>query len=109
VGTASNVVVVDWSRLGNPALGNPLWYPVAASHVPIVGKRIGELIKWLWNIGGISDPSHVHCVGHSLGAHVSAEAGNYVQALGSSIGRISGLDPAGENFKFHELTFSPTS
>ena len=45
-----------------------------------------------------------HCVGHSLGSHVCANAGFYTQSeFGWKIDRITGLDPAGLNFEHSDV------
>jgi len=67
-------------------------YPVVIPNVPIVGCRVANFTRFL----GV-DPSKVHIVGHSLGAHVAGVAGQEVQnqQRGAKINRITGLDPAG--------------
>lgn len=41
----------------------------------------------------------MHLIGHSLGAHISGFAGNYIQYYsGKNLARISGCDPAGPLF-----------
>lgn len=46
--------------------------------------------------------NNIHCVGHSLGAHVCGYAGKYLRRMNYSnpIQRISGLDPAGPLFVY---------
>lgn len=42
---------------------------------------------------------HVHCIGHSLGAHLSGYIGYTLQRdFGLTLGRITGLDPAEPHF-----------
>jgi len=40
----------------------------------------------------------VHCVGHSLGAHMCGYIGRTLIASGKTLGRISGMDPAGPDW-----------
>lgn len=79
-----NVIVVEWS-----AGAKPPNYFSAASNTRIVGEKIANLIDT-----NRLDTSKVHCIGHSLGAHICGFASKIKR-----IGRISGMDPAGPLFK----------
>ncbi len=41
------------------------------------------------------DPSSIHAIGASLGAHAAAAAGARIAEGGRKIGRLTGLDPSG--------------
>ncbi len=71
----SNVFIVDWS-----SEATKLDYVKVAHSVTLIGNSIGTFILSI----GIS-PKNVHCIGHSLGAHVCGFCGKL-----SKIGRISG-------------------
>uniref|UniRef100_A0A8C5X5M2 triacylglycerol lipase n=1 Tax=Malurus cyaneus samueli TaxID=2593467 RepID=A0A8C5X5M2_9PASS len=79
----ANVVVVDWLSLAHQL------YTDAVNNTQIVGKTIARLLDWL-------QLENVHLIGYSLGAHVAGFAGNHVHG---TIGRITGLDPAGPMFE----------
>lgn len=83
-----NVFVVDWGAL---AITN---YISAQSSVVSVGEYVADFIQSLVDTYGL-DLSKVALVGHSLGAHVSGNAG---AALDGQVGLIVGLDPAGPLF-----------
>ena len=72
----SNIIVVDWSQLGNR-----LWYPQSASNVRTVGAHTSLIVGALKSL----HPSYIYCIGHSLGAHVCGHAG-----LKARIDRITG-------------------
>ncbi|XP_058457698.1 pancreatic triacylglycerol lipase-like [Malaya genurostris] len=84
----TNICVVDW---GNLAIYG---YALAANHTVRVGAYLANFIKYL-NGEGIP-LSKISLVGHSMGAHISGNAG---MNLGGKVGAIYGLDPASPLFK----------
>ncbi|CAI5787818.1 endothelial lipase isoform X1 [Podarcis lilfordi] len=85
----ANVVVVDWLPLAHQL------YTDAVNYTRVVGKEVAKLLNWLQEKERFQ-LQNVHLIGYSLGAHVAGYAGNY--AMGT-IGRITGLDPAGPMFE----------
>jgi len=97
------VIVVNWNSLPknidfNDPKNNVL-YVSSAKSVPNVGQELADILN------KVKQPNQkIHCIGHSLGAHVCGFAGKFSQSkYGIQFDRISGLDPAGPNF------FSATS
>ncbi|XP_008212238.1 pancreatic triacylglycerol lipase isoform X2 [Nasonia vitripennis] len=84
-----NVIIVDWAGGSLPL------YTQATANTRLVGLEIAHLVKHLQNNYGL-DPSDVHLIGHSLGAHTAGYAG---EKLNGNIGRITGLDPAEPYFQ----------
>ncbi|XP_046330810.2 pancreatic lipase-related protein 2-like [Haliotis rufescens] len=84
-----NVIVVDW---GVGAVFPD--YAQAVANTRLVGAQLKALIDLL--IGAGLSLEDLHLIGHSLGAHTSGYAGSQ---FGGKVGRISGMDPAGPNFK----------
>ncbi|XP_077378189.1 endothelial lipase [Festucalex cinctus] len=85
----ANVVVVDWISMAQQL------YPDAVNYTHGVGRDIAVMLDWL------QDELHlplekVHLIGYSLGAHVAGYAGTHVRG---TVGRITGLDPAGPMFE----------
>ncbi|KAM9394319.1 endothelial lipase isoform 2-T2 [Pholidichthys leucotaenia] len=85
----ANVVVVDWLLLAQQL------YPDAVNNTHSVGLDIAVMLNWLQDEQQLL-LANVHLIGYSLGAHVAGYAGTYVRG---TIGRISGLDPAGPMFE----------
>ncbi|GAB0202520.1 endothelial lipase isoform X1 [Grus americana] len=85
----ANVIVVDWLSLAHQL------YTDAVNNTQIVGKSIARLLDWLQE-NPLFQLKNVHLIGYSLGAHVAGFAGNHVHG---TIGRITGLDPAGPMFE----------
>jgi len=86
-----NVFTLDWSMLSHDPT-----YVVAASNVPALGDKVGEVLgKVLVKELG-QDPKNIHTVGHSLGAHVAGHAARKIGEAGGKgkIARATGLDPA---------------
>ncbi|XP_030593596.1 endothelial lipase [Archocentrus centrarchus] len=85
----ANVVVVDWISRAQQL------YPDAVNHTHGVGLDIAAMLNWLQDEHQLP-LENVHLIGYSLGAHVAGYAGTYVRG---TVGRITGLDPAGPMFE----------
>ncbi|KAG6445654.1 hypothetical protein O3G_MSEX004060 [Manduca sexta] len=89
-----NVLLMDWEEEAKSGiLGIALGY--AFSVVPKskkIGKEMGERLIDIVDAG--YNMTHVHLVGHSLGAHVMGFAGRRSRESGHVVPRITGLDPA---------------
>ncbi|XP_007667689.2 lipase member I isoform X2 [Ornithorhynchus anatinus] len=83
-----NVIVVDWVRGATT-----LYYPHAVKNTKNVSEILAEYILKLKTQGVSLD--NIHMIGLSLGAHICGFVG---KRLNGSLGRISGLDPAGPQF-----------
>jgi hypothetical protein len=79
-----NIITADWNRVAKNLL-----YPMPAYLTVQVGSVIAKLLENIVNLAVI-DPSDIHVIGHSLGAHVSGACGAAF-SLGK-IGRITGID-----------------
>ncbi|XP_046396404.1 pancreatic triacylglycerol lipase-like isoform X2 [Ischnura elegans] len=88
-----NVIVIDWYAYTKNWL-----YFVVRLQLPDVAQIVADCADFLVKEGG-ADPSRMHLIGHSLGAHVVGIAGKrFLSSVGKKVGRITGLDPAGPLF-----------
>ncbi|TNM89502.1 hypothetical protein fugu_003736 [Takifugu bimaculatus] len=87
--TEANVVIVDWLPMAQQL------YPDAVNYTHAVGLDIAAMLNWLQDEQQLA-LQNVHLIGYSLGAHVAGYAGTHVRG---TIGRITGLDPAGPLFE----------
>ncbi|XP_033124932.1 pancreatic triacylglycerol lipase-like, partial [Anneissia japonica] len=83
-----NVFVVDWGR------GAKDIYTKSVQNARVVGRELGMFVQFLMK-ETIALYNMMHFIGHSLGAHISGFAGETTPG----IGRITGLDPAGPEFR----------
>lgn len=77
-----NVIGVDWGSLCRGP-----WYPGARAHVTGAGAKVGEFLDALINLK-LTEPSQIHLIGHSLGAHVAGIASKSMTM--GKIARITG-------------------
>jgi len=84
-----NVLIVDYSLFTMP-----IFYYTSLPDLAAI--RLEEFIKFLLTNSNLRMDS-LHLVGFSLGAHVAGLAGH---RLNGTIGRITGLDPAGPSFHY---------
>lgn len=90
-----NVILVDWSKGANKD------YYQSAGNTQLVGAQVGELIRFLISSTGGSRNlvDKFYVIGFSLGAQAAGYAGTYLKdKAGMTLGRITGLDPAGPLF-----------
>jgi len=86
------ILLVDWSQAADTGLN----YVLAQSRVKPVGRLIAKFIKFMK-----IKPSNVHCIGHSLGAHLCGHFGKAV-AKEAKLKRITALDPAGPLYETND-------
>ncbi|NWU97369.1 LIPH Lipase, partial [Upupa epops] len=84
-----NIILVDWNRGATTLL-----YSIAARNCKRVAEVLKRLIDGMLVEGASLDA--LHMIGVSLGAHISGFVG---QMFGGSLGRITGLDPAGPLYR----------
>ncbi|KAJ8982425.1 hypothetical protein NQ317_007773 [Molorchus minor] len=88
-----NVIVVDWHGGSSPP------YTQAVANIRLVGAMTAHLLADIAKYTGDLKLSHVHAIGHSLGAHLCGYVGYTLQKeFNITLGRITGLDPAEPHF-----------
>lgn len=87
-----NLFVVDWSSIAQED------YSTAVEALIPVAKYIAEFVKLLKDNFGLK-LSNLKIVGHSLGGHLAGVVG---KQFGGEVSEITGLDPAGPNFKISD-------
>ncbi|XP_052758894.1 pancreatic lipase-related protein 2-like isoform X2 [Galleria mellonella] len=89
-----NVLLVDMNKFFK------VEYPVTARLMRAVGKHIGEMLSNLTNYNMEFDPKKLEIVGLSLGGQtMSYVAKTYKALTGSTIARLTALDPSGPCFR----------
>lgn len=79
-----NVVIVSWIGGAGPP------YTQAVANTRLVGAMLGRLASQIIQTAHVQ-PSRVHCIGHSLGAHTCGYLGyNLRVQYGHKLGRITG-------------------
>ncbi len=81
-----NVIFVNWRGGGDLPL---YYYFDAASNTRLVGAVVAQWILMLSTQLSYS-PSRMHCLGHSLGAHICGYAGKHLLTTGHQLARITG-------------------
>ncbi|XP_039966501.1 endothelial lipase [Bactrocera tryoni] len=79
-----NVLLADWSDAA------ALDYPTARKAIGQVARHFGKQLKDFLDKHEIAT-ADVHIIGHSLGAHIAGNIGDF---FNGSLGRVTGLDPA---------------
>ncbi|XP_068230613.1 pancreatic triacylglycerol lipase-like, partial [Palaemon carinicauda] len=87
-----NFIAIDWRKIAGHII-----YTEIVNNLPEVGKHVAVFVDYLHTEGELNLTS-VYAIGHSLGAHMIGIMGSNVQ--NGSVGRITGLDPAGPGFDF---------
>ena len=88
--TNANVFCVDWSVPAGSYI-----YAEVVPKVPKIGQMVAHFINKLLNLMNTST-NDMHCIGHSLGAHVCGFAGSAL--FPDKLAQITGLDPAWPEF-----------
>ncbi|RZF48256.1 hypothetical protein LSTR_LSTR006223 [Laodelphax striatellus] len=97
---SANIITVDWR-----VWADNYNYITSAEDTFDVGSIVADLLEYLIE-GNFTEPSRIHIIGHSLGAHVSGSAGhNIIKMTKKKISRITGLDPAKPGFELAPLRY----
>jgi len=96
-----NTILVSWPH------GDRGYYPQVVANTKVVARQLTVLLYYLAAINGQSlldarFSEKIYLIGHSLGAHISGFVG---KDFDGTVGRITGLDPAGPDFSNVESKF----
>lgn len=91
-----NVILVDWSEVAALSLFE------ANATIERMALRLAKMLRQLVELGGLK-PKLMHCIGHSFGAHFCGQVARFAFPANSTnlsqrMGRVTGLDPAGQCF-----------
>lgn len=78
-----SVIAVDWHRGSGPP------YTQAVANIRLVGAMTAHLLNDIAKLTKHGDLKHVHCIGHSLGAHLSGYIGYTLQRVSAETFRKS--------------------
>lgn len=81
-----SVIIVDWQGGSSPP------YTQAVANIRLVGAMTAHLLNDLSKFTGDLKLDHVHCIGHSLGAHLSAYIGYTLQTVSFFLNKIVSLN-----------------
>lgn len=70
-----SVIVIDWHGGSGPP------YTQAVANIRLVGAMTAHLLADLARYSTRRNLKHVHCIGHSLGAHLSGYIGYTLQKV----------------------------
>lgn len=95
------VLALDWSENSSWQFDLNIGYVRSIQNIARTSELFGA---FLWNFSQLKNPSiffnKLHCIGHSLGAHMCGFISKYIKLNHEMIfKRISGLDPAGPCFE----------
>ncbi|XP_031630224.1 phospholipase A1-like isoform X2 [Contarinia nasturtii] len=92
---SGSIIYINWDERNSYVMSN---YPRVAQEVPFVGHWAGYMIEKLANDNKL-DVSSMVGVGHSLGAHIIGNMGNYLREKNMKMAHIIALDPAAPCFE----------
>ncbi|KAL0099846.1 hypothetical protein PUN28_019928 [Cardiocondyla obscurior] len=89
----ANIIILDWTK------GAGTTYGAAVANSELVGRQLALILLDAVNLG--INPTDIHAIGFSLGAHVAGCASEVLKTKNLLLGRITGLDPASPFFRHH--------
>ena len=97
-----NVYAVDWAAGEYTNFFSNIQYFPIVKNMPKTAFELQKLTVSLLDLNYMQENFNtvrLHCIGHSLGAHICGFLGKgFIQSKGVKLRRITGLDPAGPEF-----------